>query len=99
MVPAAAVHDGAVFVVLDGRAVRRPVKTGATSSQGVRIEQGLIGGEDVIVNPPADLKDGDKVTPEGIRSNMSETIIETRNLTQGIRARRVPRGGAEGRDI
>ena len=32
-----------------------------SSGQGVRIEQGLIGGEDLIVNPPAGLKDGDKV--------------------------------------
>jgi HlyD family secretion protein len=61
MVPTAAVRDGAVFVVLDGRAVRRPVKTGPSSNQSVRIEEGLIGGEDVIVAPPAGLKDGDKV--------------------------------------
>jgi hypothetical protein len=27
----------------------------------VRIEQGLIGGEDLIANPPAGLKDGEKV--------------------------------------
>ncbi|HUI42518.1 MAG TPA: efflux RND transporter periplasmic adaptor subunit, partial [Terriglobia bacterium] len=49
-VPASAVQNGAVFVVLGGRAVRRTVKAGAPGSQGVRIEQGLIGGEDVIVN-------------------------------------------------
>ena len=61
IVPAAAVRDGAVFVLLDGKAVRRAVKTGATSAQGVRMEEGLIGGEDLIVNPPAGLKDGDKV--------------------------------------
>jgi HlyD family secretion protein len=61
MVPAAAVRDNAVFVLLDGKAVRRPVKVGAASSGGVRIEQGLIGGEDLIANPPADLKDGEKV--------------------------------------
>jgi HlyD family secretion protein len=61
VVPASAVKDGAVFVVLDGKAVKRPVKTGAVSPQGVRIEQGLIGGEDIIVTPPAGLKDGDKV--------------------------------------
>jgi HlyD family secretion protein len=61
LVPAAAVHDGAVFVFLDGRAVRRSVKTGAASGANVRIEQGLIGGEDLIVSPPAGLKDGDKV--------------------------------------
>ncbi len=61
IVPASAVRDNAVFVVLDGRAVRRPVKTGAVSGQGIRIEDGLIGGEDLIVNPPAGLKDGDRV--------------------------------------
>lgn len=61
LVPSSAVKDGGVFVVLDGKALRRPVKTGAVSPQGVRVEQGLIGGEDVIVNPPAGLKDGDRV--------------------------------------
>jgi HlyD family secretion protein len=61
MVPSQAVKDSAVFVLLEGKAVRRPVKTGAVSGSAVRIEQGLIGGEDVIVNPPAGLKDGDKV--------------------------------------
>jgi HlyD family secretion protein len=48
-------------VLLDGKAVRRAVKTGPTSGQSVRIEEGLIGGEDVIVGPPAGLHDGDKV--------------------------------------
>jgi len=61
IVPASAVRDGAVFVLLDGKAVRRAVKSGAVSSQGIRIESGLIGGEDLIVGPPAGLKDGDKV--------------------------------------
>jgi len=65
VVPAAAVKDGAVFVVLGSRAVRRQVKTGATSSRGVQINQGLIGGEDLIVNPPAGLKDGDRVRVKG----------------------------------
>lgn len=60
-VPASAVRDGAVFVNLNGKAVRRTVKTDGTTSQGVRIDEGLIGGEDVIINPPAELKDGDKV--------------------------------------
>jgi len=50
-IPAGAVHDHAVFVVVDGKAVRRSA-------------QALVGGEDVIVNPPADLKDGQKVRPK-----------------------------------
>jgi HlyD family secretion protein len=61
MVPASAVRDNAVFVVLDGKALRRAVKTGATSGQSVRVEEGLIGGEDLITSPPAALKDGDRV--------------------------------------
>ena len=65
LIPASAVHDHAVFLVLDGKALRRSVKTGAVSGQRVRIEEGLIGGEDLISNPPAGLKDGDKVRQKG----------------------------------
>ena len=65
LIPASAVHDHAVFLVLDGKALRRPVKTGAVSGQRVRIEEGLIGGENLISNPPAGLKDGDKVRQKG----------------------------------
>jgi len=61
MAPESALRSGAVFVFLDGRALRRAVKTGAVSGSLVRIEDGLIGGEDLIVNPPAGLKDGDRV--------------------------------------
>jgi len=60
-VPPSAVRDGAVFVLAGGRAVKRSVRTAGSNSQGVRVEQGLIGGEDVIVNPPADLKEGARV--------------------------------------
>jgi HlyD family secretion protein len=63
-VPASVVRDNGVFLVIDGRAVRRTVKVAGTSSQGVQIADGLIGGEDVIVNPPADLKDGQRVRPK-----------------------------------
>ena len=62
-IPLAAVRDGAVFISSDGRAVRRSVRTGARTSQSVFVEEGLNGGEDLILNPPADLKDGDRVRP------------------------------------
>jgi HlyD family secretion protein len=65
VVPAAAVKDGSVFVVLNGKAVRRPVKTGMTMSSGVRVTEGLIGGEDVIVSPPVGLADGASVKLKG----------------------------------
>ena len=61
LIPAAAIHDNVVFVMFEGKAVKRAVKTGSTNSKGVRIEDGLIGGEDLILNPPATLKDGDRV--------------------------------------
>jgi HlyD family secretion protein len=61
LVPPSAVRGDSVFVALGGKAIRRAVKAGNATSQGVRIEDGLIGGEDVIVNPPAGLKDGDNV--------------------------------------
>jgi len=64
-VPASAVRDGAVFVVVGGKALRRAVKVGGTAPQGVQVAEGLIGGEDVIANPPANLKDGQKVKSHG----------------------------------
>lgn len=63
-VPAGAVRDGQVFVVLNERAVARKVRTGASSSRGLRVEEGLFGGEDVVVDPPAGLKDGARVVPK-----------------------------------
>jgi HlyD family secretion protein len=63
-IPATAIREGAVFVVENGRAVRRPVTPGMKSGSDVEIRKGLIGGEDLIPAPPADLKDGDRVTSE-----------------------------------
>lgn len=60
-IPTSAVRDGAVFLAVDGKAVRRQVKISGTLSQRAIVESGLTGGEDVIVNPPTDLKDGQKV--------------------------------------
>jgi HlyD family secretion protein len=60
-VPASAVRDNGVFVVLGGKAIRRSVKLGGTTAQGVQVTDGLIGGEDIVSNPPAELKDGQRV--------------------------------------
>ena len=61
-VPASSVRDGAVFVVEDGKAVRRTVEIVNTAGgRDVEIRQGLIGGEDVIVSPPESLQDGARV--------------------------------------
>ena len=61
VIPPNAVHNGSVFVAVNNRARKRSVTTGGTSSKGVLVEAGLIGGEELIVNGPADLKDGQRV--------------------------------------
>ena len=61
VIPQSAVQNGSVFVVVNDRARKRSITTGGTSNQGVFVESGLIGGEDLIVNPPPDFKDGQKV--------------------------------------
>jgi HlyD family secretion protein len=61
VIPSSAVKAGKVFVVVDEKAVQKSVKTGGTMANGIRIEEGLVGGEDLIVNPPETLKDGDRV--------------------------------------
>jgi HlyD family secretion protein len=60
-VPSSAVRDNGVFVVLGGKAVRRSVKVAGTTARGVQVSEGLIGGEDIVANPPTDLKDGQRV--------------------------------------
>lgn len=61
-VPAAALIEGnSVFLLVQDQAVRRSVRVLRTTSDGVEIEQGLSGGEDVILSPPSDLQDGDRV--------------------------------------
>ncbi len=59
--PATAVRDGAVFIVLNSKVIRRTVKTAGITAAGLRIEDGLIGGEDVIVAPTSEIKEGIRV--------------------------------------
>ena len=63
VIPSAAVRDNSVFLVVDGRAVQRPVEVAGTTAHGTLISGGLIGGEDVVLDPPANLKDSQKVRP------------------------------------
>lgn len=64
-VPTAAVRDESVFLYLDGKVILRKLRISGNTPQGLRVEEGLIGGEDIILNPPAGLKDGDKVKRKG----------------------------------
>lgn len=64
IVPTAAVRDDngkrVVMIAFNGRAVVREIKVISQRSEGYLVD-GLTGGEDVIVNAPADLKSGDRV--------------------------------------
>ena len=64
VVPGSALRDAGgkrvVLIAFNGRAVQREVKLIAQRSDGDLVE-GLTGGEDVIINAPSDLKDGDKI--------------------------------------
>ena len=82
LIPAAAIRDNAVFVMFDGKAVKRAVKTGSTNSKGVRIEDGLIGGEDLILNPPADSQRRRPCESQTILTMTDNVVIQTRDLTK-----------------
>ncbi len=56
VIPAGAVQNGSVFRNAERTCATATVDSGRTSAKGVLIESGLIGGEDLIVNPPANLK-------------------------------------------
>src|SRR6266446_2540525 len=61
----AIVTDGAasaVWVVRDDAAYRVAITTGREFQDGIEVRSGLAGGELVIVEPPADLKAGSRVT-------------------------------------
>jgi multidrug efflux pump subunit AcrA (membrane-fusion protein) len=51
-----------VFILKDKRAAAVVVKVGATLGDLVVIDAGLTGGERAILDPPARLRDGAKVT-------------------------------------
>mgnify|MGYP000438131819 CR=1 FL=1 len=65
LVPAAAVRRSGerdvVFVVTEGRVERRAVAQTGFGDKTVRVTGGLSAGETVVLDPPADLEDGDAV--------------------------------------
>ena len=50
-----------VWVVQDGRVRRVAVDVGGTRGDHVEIRQGLSGGESLVLQPPASLRDGGRV--------------------------------------
>ena len=61
LVPQGAVAGGHVFVVVEGRVVRRAVVMGVIGQGVVEIRDGLAEGETVVLDPPAALADGSLV--------------------------------------
>jgi RND family efflux transporter MFP subunit len=61
LVPSGAVADGKVWVVEDGRATSRAVRTGVTGTDRTEVLSGLAQGDRVIVNPPKELEEGQRV--------------------------------------
>ncbi|QSX73890.1 efflux RND transporter periplasmic adaptor subunit [Lysobacter arenosi] len=65
LVPAAAIasRNGKqlAFVVAEEKAVQREVTVGRSLGEDREVTQGLSGGETVVLDPPADLADGDRV--------------------------------------
>lgn len=65
LVPPNAVRDSHVWTVKDGRAVRRPVKTGVEGNGKREILSGIDRATCVIADPPQSLAEGDRVTVKG----------------------------------
>ncbi|MCI3134668.1 efflux RND transporter periplasmic adaptor subunit [Phenylobacterium aquaticum] len=61
LVPTRALREGAVWVARDGHAQRRAVQLGVQGVDRTEVTQGLAVGETVILDPPADLKDGARI--------------------------------------
>jgi RND family efflux transporter MFP subunit len=60
-VPAAAVSDGKVWLVEQGKVKEQSVTTGVQDGARIEVKDGLDGSETVIVSPPKGLKDGASV--------------------------------------
>jgi RND family efflux transporter MFP subunit len=65
LVPTTALREGALFVVADGRAVRREVAVGVQGPRLAEIRGNLLAGEPVVADPPPGLASGRRVRAQG----------------------------------
>lgn len=65
LAPARAVRNGAIWIVEDGRARKRPVRTGIEGGDRVEILHGVNAGACVLAAPTDAIKDGARVRAEG----------------------------------
>lgn len=63
LVPSDAITDGQVWLVREGRAARRTVRTGIAGPNKTEILSGIDRSDKVIVNPPKSLEEGQRVRP------------------------------------
>jgi len=85
-VPAAALvgDDGSeVWVVEDGRAVRRRVELGLSDAEWTEIRQGLEAEDWVITDPPADLRPGQAVRVASEESASGDGTGDERDTSEG----------------
>ncbi len=62
-IPSNSIRNNTIFILENKKAHQLPITPGLTSTDNqTEIKKGLIGGEDLILNPPDALKDGDPVT-------------------------------------
>ncbi len=61
LIPTDAVSNGSVWVAVNDRVQRRPVKTGIRGGQQVEILEGLTQNDTVLAAPPEGLEDGDRI--------------------------------------
>lgn len=61
LVPADAVDQGYLWIIRDGRAHRQPVTLGIADARNVQVVRGLARSASVILDPPADLREGETV--------------------------------------
>jgi HlyD family secretion protein len=60
-VPSSAVRQGSVFEIVHGHVIKRSVVLGRTNAGSAEVRIGLAAGEQIVLNPPSMLKDGDRV--------------------------------------
>lgn len=61
LLPATAIRDDRVFVVVDSRVQERAIRRGITGQRMVQIIDGVNDGERVVLDPPAGLADGGRI--------------------------------------
>ncbi|MGN6367138.1 MAG: efflux RND transporter periplasmic adaptor subunit [Phycisphaerae bacterium] len=62
-IPSTAIRNNTIFILENHKARQIPITPGLTTADNqTEITKGLLGGEDLILNPPESLKDNDPVT-------------------------------------